>query len=112
MKRAVPILIFILILIPRQAPSALIEDQRQGSGSNLNASNLFCDALGFGWLEIMEKNDPGALSPVFEAFRNEGTLVLCDETIRPIRYLPCCFSNPLLIDRPPPTRKPALVDFA
>jgi hypothetical protein len=102
MKRAVPILIFILILILRQAPSALIEDQRQGSGSNLNESNSFSGAQGLGWLEIIEKGDQSALSPVFEAFQNEDTLVLSDESIRPIRYLPRCVSNPLLIDRPPP----------
>jgi hypothetical protein len=60
----------------------------------------------------MEKSDPGALAPIFEAFRSEGILDLSEESIGVIRYLPRCFSNPLLIDRPPPIWKPELIDFA
>jgi len=112
MKRAVPILIFILILILRQAPSALIEDQGRGSCSNHYALNLFSGAQGFGWLEIMENGDPGVLSPVFGAFQSEDKLFLGEAPIRPIRNLSHCFANPLLIDRPPPFWKAELIDFA
>jgi hypothetical protein len=112
MKRAVPILILILILILRQAPSALIEDQRQGPGSNLTESNLLIGAQGLGWLEIIDKGDSCVLSPVFEASQHENTLFLCNAAIRHFRYLPHCFTNPLLIDRPPPIWKTEFINFA
>lgn len=112
MKQAVPKLIFILILILKQAPSEVIADQRQGSCLDFHELNLLSDAHLRGWLEVMEKADQAALLPVFEAFQSGDTLFLHEATSRPIRYLPRCITNPLLYDRPPPVRKPELISFA
>jgi hypothetical protein len=112
MKRAVPILIFILILILRQAPSALIEDQGRGSGSNLSALNFLCGTPGLGWIEIMEKGDPGVLSPVFKAFQNEDRLVTGEVSIGHFSYVSHCISDLLLIDKPPPLWRSGFNYFA
>ena len=102
MKRVVPILIFILILILRQAPSALFVDQVPGNSSILQEANLLIGIQGLGWFEDMDKEDPGVLSPVFQVFQNEEQLIISAAALRHFRFLFHCHTNPLLIDKPPP----------
>ena len=102
MKRAVPILLFILILIFRQAPSAIIVGQGQKGYSNLQEANSLFSTQGLGWFEEIEKNDPGVLPPVFQAFQNEGQDFIGKALLRSFKYVCHFHSNPLLIDRPPP----------
>lgn len=102
MKRVAPILIFILILILRQAPSALFVDQVPGNSSILQEENLLIGIQGLGCFEDMDKGDPGVLSPVFQAFENEEQLFIGAVAWRHFRFLFHCDTNPLLIDKPPP----------
>ncbi len=102
MRRAISIFIFILILTLRQTPSALIVDHMPGSRSILQEANFFIGTQGLGLFEGMENGDPGVLSPVFKAFQNEEQWFIGEAALRHSRYLFHCFTNPLLIDRPPP----------
>jgi len=102
MKRAVPIVLFILILILRQAPPELMVDRREMSPFILQETSLMMGSQGLGWTEDMNRGDPKEIPPVFQAFRDEEPLFTVAAALKLFRFPFHCRSNPLLIDRPPP----------
>ena len=102
MRRAIPILIFILILILRQAPFALNLGHLPGSSSILKETTLEISTQGLGWFENMEKGDPKEISPVFQSFHNKEQLFIGAAALRHFRFLCHCHTNPVLTDKPPP----------
>jgi hypothetical protein len=101
-KRVLPILVFILALMFRQAPPELLADQKSISPSVLQEVNTTSVTQGLGWIQWMDQDDSKELPPVFQPFQNE-------EQYHDDRLIPLDFtfffhdrSNPLLTDRPPP----------
>jgi hypothetical protein len=95
-------LVFILILILRQAPPALMVDHQPGSRSILQETNLINRPQGFGWTEDMNNGDPKEIPSVFQAFQDEEPLFMGAAALKLFRFSFHNRSNPLLIDRPPP----------
>jgi hypothetical protein len=102
MKRALPILVFILILLLRQSPETLIVDHIPGSHSSVQKTNFINGPQGLGWTEAMNTGDPKDAPPVFEAFQDEEQEFTSAYALKHFRFPFHYRSNPLLIDRPPP----------
>ena len=104
MKRALPILVFILILVLRQAPEALMVDHIPGSHSIVQETNFINYPQGLGWTEAINNGDPKEAPEVFQAFQDEEHEFTGAYALKLFRFPFHYRSNPLLIDRPPPER--------
>lgn len=103
MKWVIPILVLVGILIFRQAPAEPLVIKTQSSHPVLWEKNRTSGIQEYGWITCLDQNDPKVLPPVFHAFRNEQASLTGV-------YIPVLFrfsyhhrTNPLLIDRPPPS---------
>ena len=103
MRTLSPILIFILILNLRQDSSVFIADHFTGCNSILQEKLLVNGTQGLGWFENTDKGDPDRLPPVFQAFQNQEQMFIGTADLRHFRYLIHVQTNPLLIDKPPPS---------
>ncbi len=102
MRREVPILIFILILILRQGPVVRIAENNPCCHSIIQETNQFSDTAGLGSIEDTKNDDPIEMPTVFRAFQNEEQSFIGAGTLKHFTCLFHRFSNPLLIDIPPP----------
>lgn len=102
MRRVLPILAFILVLIFRQAPPELWADHKTFPQSFVKEINTSSRTQGLGWIEIWIQDDSNELPLVFPPFQNEEPHE--DDIIIPLDFTFFFHdrSNPLLIDRPPP----------
>ena len=102
MKWVAPILVIVGILIFRQAPAEPVVDNDQSSHAVLREMSRTSGIEEFGWITL-DQNDSKVLPPVFHASGNRQaglTGILIPVLFRHSYHHR---SNPLLIDRPPPS---------
>ena len=103
MKQAVPILLFILVLVFWQAPPVPGVVDLPGSHSMLQETNLIHHPQGLGWTDALNNDDPQEIPQLFEAFKDQEPLFMGKAVFVPVAFSFHSLANPLLIDRPPPT---------
>lgn len=102
MKRVLPILAFILVLMFRQAPPELLADHKTFPQSLVKEIDTSSRTQGLGWIQLLIQDDSKQLPPVFQPFQNEQDHNEDRAIAMNFSFFFHDRSNPLLTDRPPP----------
>jgi hypothetical protein len=102
MKRAVPILLFVLVLVFWQASPVFGVDDPQGRHSMLQESSLSHHPQRVGWSGTLNNDDPQENPELSEVFQVGEPLFMGNAVLGRVAISFHGLTNPLLIDRPPP----------
>ena len=102
MKQAVPILLFILVLVFWQSSPVPGMVDLPGSHPVLQESNLMHHPGGLGRTDALSKDDPQENPELFDVFQDQEPLFTVKAVLALVAISFHGLANPLLIDRPPP----------
>lgn len=102
MKRAVPILLFILVLVFWQSPPVTGMADPSVSHSVLQESNLIHHPQKVGWKGALNNDDPQENPALVQVFEDGKPLFMGKAVLELVAIYYHGLANPLLIDRPPP----------